>query len=60
MTLSVKDSELLKFFVEKILELSSNFRLYMREIIFGGSGILDKFDNIFNMKSLKIVISGKN
>ena len=28
-TLSIKDPELLKFFVEKILELSSNFRLYM-------------------------------
>ena len=36
------------FFVEKILELSSNFRLYMREIIFGGSRILDKFDRIFS------------
>ena len=47
-TLSIKDPELLKFFVEKILELSSNFRLYMRGIFFGVSRILDKFDRIFS------------
>ena len=41
-TLSIKDPELLNFF-EKILELSSNVRLYMRDIIFGGSRIFDKF-----------------
>ena len=46
-TLSIKDPELIRItqiFVEKILELSSNYRLYMREIIFGGSRIFDKFD----------------